>query len=102
MASRTFLMLRSAPRARLEARTTARQLPQHSAAAGGGACRLFGGLQPLLRPRLRPGFDRSFANNRLLDDPGVAEEACDAIGRQCSDPQPMLDPFGLQGHPIGM
>src|SRR5205085_2128133 len=76
--------------------------PVGSAAAGGGACRLFGGLQPLLSPSLRPGLDRGFANRRLLNKPGVAEEACDPIGRQRSDPEPMLDAFGLQRHPIGM
>jgi len=107
-------MLRSAPfetppaaapqdrLAHLEARTTPGQLPQPSASAGRGACRLFGGLQPLLRPRFRPRFDRSLANRRLLDEPGVAEEACDPIGRQRPDPQPMLDPFGLESHAIGM
>src|SRR6202045_4412086 len=82
MPSRTFLMLRSAPRAHLEARTTPGQLPQPSASAGRGACRLFGGLQPLLRPRFRPRFDRRLANRRLLDETGVAEEACDPISRQ--------------------
>ena len=28
-------------------------------------------------------------------EPGVAEEACDPIGRQRADPEPMLDPLGL-------
>ena len=88
-------MLRSAPRARLEARTAAGQLPQLSASAGSGACRLLGGLHSLLSPRLWPGFDRGLANRRFLNEPGVAEETCDPIGRQRADPQPMLDPLGF-------
>src|SRR5690348_3329401 len=97
-------MLRSAPGARLEARTMSMQLPSvlSSARPGGRAGRLFSSLEPLLRPRLRPRFDRRLAGRRLLNDPGIAEKAGDPIGRQCADPEPMLDSLGFEGYPIGM
>src|SRR6266481_4727511 len=62
--------------------------PDGSAAAGGSARRLFGSLQPLLRPRLWTRLDRRFPDRRLLDQSGVAEEARHALGRQSPDPEP--------------
>src|SRR6266404_9403436 len=76
--------------------------PDRSAAAGGSARRLFGGLQPFLSPRLWPRLDRGLAECWLFYQPGIAEKARDPIGGQRTYPEPVLNALSFEGHPIGM
>src|SRR5579872_4696452 len=71
-------------------------------AAGGGAGGFGGLLGALLRLRLRRGFLRPLVMRRLLDQPGIAEEAGHPLARLGADAQPMLDALFLQGHALGM
>src|SRR5205814_6047789 len=73
-----------------------------SGAAGGSAGGLFGLLGAGLRLGLWRRFERRFADCRLLDEPGIAEETRHPVAGLRSDPEPMLDPLFLQGHAIGV
>src|SRR5215469_5819705 len=73
-----------------------------SAPAGGRTRRLGGGLGAFLRARFRRRLDRVVGERRLFDQPGLAEKARHAISRKRTHPEPMLDPLGFEGHPIGV
>jgi len=72
------------------------------AAPRGRSRRVLRRLQPFLRACLGPRLDRGLVYGGLLDQAGIAEKAGDAIGGKSADPEPMLDPLGFEGHPIGV
>src|ERR1043166_3092485 len=102
MPSKTDLMLRrrEAPSRSTQFAHAAR--PGRSGAAGGGAGGLFGFLGAGLRLGLWRRFVRGFADRRLFDDPGIAEETRYPVAGLRADPEPMLDALLLQGHAVGV